>query len=152
MSACKNKLIPSFVSVIIKTPLMSSSQRNALVLFRVRVGDSLSVCSQSHPKCYFTPPPPTPHPHPISNNSSQTLTRNPFPHKPMKTSKPRHTSAAGPFKGTFAPLCFFFSPFSPFFLIFSSFPPHGVIVQISCYSLSLHRPSTFHLGGISWIS
>lgn len=102
---------------------MSSSERNALVLSRVRVGGSLSVCSQSLPKCFtgHTVLSATPVP-PISNNSSQTLTRNPFPHKPMKTSKLRHTSAAGPFKGTFAPLCFFslFSPFSPHLFFFSS--------------------------------
>lgn len=71
-----------------------------------------STVSHPRPPCPPRPPPSTP----ISNNSSQTLTRNPFPHKPMKTSKSRHTSAAGPFKGTFAPLCFSFSVLS--------FPPH----------------------------
>lgn len=77
----------------------------------------------------------------ISNKTSQILTRNPFPQKPMKTSKSRHTSAAGPFKGTFAPVFFFF-----YSLLF---PQYFLLCSMWCncsdfllFSLSLHRPST----------
>lgn len=64
----KNKIIPSCLSVPIKTPLMSSSQRNVPVLFQFE--------SRYLPKCYFvcnTVPSHTP-----------SLTPPPFPITPRK--------------------------------------------------------------------
>lgn len=101
-----------------------------------------------------SPLPPLLTPTIISNNYSQILTRNPFPHKPMKKSKSRHTSAAGPFTGTFAPVFFFL--FVPFF------PQSFLLCLVWCncsdfllFSLSLSPSSLnsmFHPWGISWIS
>lgn len=126
----KNKIIPSCLSVPIKTPLMSSSQRNVPVLFQFE--------SRYLPKCYFvcnTVPSHTP-----------SLTPPPFPITPRKflPEIPFHINqwrcqnqGTPPQQDLLrARLRLFFS-FLSFFPSLFFFAPCGVIVQVSCYSLSL---------------
>lgn len=101
------------MSVRIKTPLMSSSRRNVLVLSQFRVGICQTLCVTQ----YCQPPPCWPPPPLFPKNPSQILTRNPF-----CINQWRRQNQGTPLQQDLlrARLLLFFLLFSPFSPVFST--------------------------------